>query len=170
MSDYHWNTLSTYRDQIKNSEERFFFSDIRRIARDKSILLPYKLRDNIGTGNEIFSVLCFVDRDDILPYPYRISCIHPKHTSLLGHLVDENPDKWFWWTIDRASRLHLPIDTLNTIRITKEAFISAFDELSWSVMDPDQEVLSYRTYVSKLNSGEISIPEELLRNDKHSKK
>lgn len=96
MSDYHWNTLSTYRDQIKNSEELFFFSDIRKVASDSSILLPQKLRDNIGTGTEIFNILCFVDRDDILPYPHRISCIHPKYTSLLGHLAGEDPDKWFW--------------------------------------------------------------------------
>jgi len=96
MSDYHWNTLSTYRDQIKNSEERFFFSDIRKVTRDKSILLPQKLRENIGTGHDIFKILCFIGSDDILPYPYVITCIQPKYTSLLGHLADQVPDKRFW--------------------------------------------------------------------------
>jgi len=151
-----------YRDQIKTSEDGFFFSDICKVTRDKSILLPQKLRENIGTGYDIFKVLCFVDIDDILPYPYRISCIHPKYTPLLGHLVDENSDKWFWSHIDIDSRLHLPIDTLEIIRITKGAFLSAFDDFSWSVIDPEQEVIAYKKYVSMLNSGEISVPEEII--------
>lgn len=162
MSDYHWNVLSNYKNQIKNSEERFFFSDIRKVTRDKSILLPRKLRENIGTGHDIFKTLCFIDIDRILPYPYTITCIHPQYTSLLGHLADQSPNKRFWWTIDINGRLHLPIDTLETIRITQEAFISAFDDFSWYITDPEEQMLSSRTFTEKLISGEISIPEELL--------
>ena len=96
MSEYHWKELSNYRDQIKTSEEGFFFSDTCKVSHDKYILLPQKLRENIGTGYDIFKVLCFIDDNQILPYPYIITCIHPKYTLLLAHLVDKNPDKWFW--------------------------------------------------------------------------
>jgi hypothetical protein len=110
-------------------------------------------------------MLCFVESDDILPYPYMITCISPTYTWLLKHLVEDSPDKWFFGTIDKNGRFHLPIDTLETICITKEAVISAFDGLCWSIMDPDQEMLSYKIFVDKINSWEISIPEQLLRND-----
>jgi len=59
---------------------------------------------------------------------------------------------------------------LETIRITQEAFISAFDDFSWYITDPEQQVLSSRIYSEKLISGEISIPEELLRHDTDRKK
>jgi hypothetical protein len=167
MSEYHWNILKTYEDKIQASNELSVFSDVRKVAADRSILLPQKFHDYFGTGRDILEILCFVDRDDILPYPYTITCIAPKHTSLLKHLVDTDPAHRFLGTIDKKSRLRLPIDTLEIIRITKEAFISTFDGFSWSVMDPEQEILSHKIFAEKLNSWEISVPEELLNADRN---
>jgi hypothetical protein len=141
MSHYHWNILSTYADQIEDSKEPPFFSGISTIAANWSVLLPPKIYENIGTSVDIRNVLCFVDTDNILPYPYRITCIHPKYTSLLGHLVDEDSDKWFWWSIDMKSRLHLPIDRLKRIRIIKNVSLCVFDNFSLSLTALEQEKL-----------------------------
>jgi hypothetical protein len=165
MSKYHWNTLQTYEDQISISHDFFVFSSIAKVSVDRSILLSAKLLDAIRTTHDILQVLCFIESDDILPYPYMITCINPAYTWLLRHLAENIPDKWFLATIDKKGRFHLPIDTLETIRITKKAFISSFNGFSWSIMDPDQESLSYNIFVDKVNSWEISIPQELLGND-----
>jgi hypothetical protein len=80
MSEYHWNTLETYKDQINTPRKFSVFSSIRKVSSDGSILLPEKLLRVIRTADEILQVLCFVESDDILPCPYMITCISPTYT------------------------------------------------------------------------------------------
>lgn len=162
MFDYHWSALWNYRDSLWGFGDKFYFSDVRRVANDGSILIPQKMREKISIDKGLLEVLCFVEKDSLLHYENCITCVHPDNTHLVRHLAQENPDKWFLATIDTNYRLHIPIDTLKTIRITKEALLSTWNGISWIVMDPKEELLSYQTYVDALNRWIVSVPEELL--------
>lgn len=161
MSDYHFSSLSDYRDRLQWFDDNFLLSDIYSVSEDGSILLPQKIRDTIDSKNRLIEVLCFVEKD----YHNTITCIHPNNTDLLRNLVDTDPTKWFFAEIDWTYRLHIPIDTLRLIRITKKAFFSAFGGFSWSIMDPKEEQLSYQAYVDALGSWLVSVPDKLLGDD-----
>lgn len=109
------------------------------------------MREKISIGKSLLEVLCFVEKDSLLHYENCITCMHPDNTHLVRHLAQEHPDKWFLATIDTKYRLHIPIDTLKVIRITKEAFLSTSDGFSWIIMDPKEEFLSHHTYIDALN-------------------
>lgn len=171
MSQYHWSCIEKHKDTIeKNSPDMSFLSSTKKINKNWSIKLPDALEFVIVSwSSDVRDILCFFDDDlNILNYPHRITCIHPKHTPTLRYLTSENPDKWFWGKIDEANRLCLPIDTLQKIRIVEQVCISVIDNFSWSIMAAEQEKKFYDIYSHKLNTWEISVPKELLDDDKNT--
>ena len=173
MSEYHWSCLEKHKDTIeKNAFDIPFLFSTKKIYKNWSIKLPDDLeRVIVSWSSDLCDVLCFFDDDlTILNYSHRITCIHPKHSSILSYLAHENPKKWFWWKIDASNHLCLPIDTLQKIRIVKEVCISVIDNFSWSIMAAEQEKLFYDIYSHKLNTWEISVPKELLDGFKDSTK
>lgn len=171
MSQYNWSCLEKHKSTLEEgTSDVFFGSSVKKIKKNWSLRLPETLESIVVSWSSgIRDVLCFFDDDfDILDYPHRITCIYPKHTPVLRYLVDENPDKWFWATIDDSYHLRLPIDTLQKIRIVEQVCISVIDNFSWSIMAVEQEKLFYDIYSHKLNTWEISVPKELLYDYKNT--
>ena len=108
--------------------------------------------EQILVRDDLLEILCFVEEDDLLKSPYSIHCFHPDNTPLLRHLLTDKPDKRFLATIDKTYRLHIPIETLKRIGITKEVRFMTHNGFSWSIVCPEQEQLSFKAYSDALSA------------------
>jgi hypothetical protein len=157
MSETYCSLPLEYADRLGWFSEGFWHVGTYSLEGDDSISIPLPMREDILVTKDILEIFCFVKCDD-LDYPYSIHCFHPQNTALLRNLLATDHDNRFLATIDKTYRLHIPIDTLKRIGITKKVLFMTHNGFSWSIVCPKQEQLSFKPW-------RISIPEAVPAHD-----